>query len=313
MNFQNYRRDFDLPSAPENPEQTLFIEDLSGFSGSEKGREEFLRQPGNDAPDFSLDIAAPPQPEKKTSIFAQAYRAEAEAAKHRSPEDGDYKTKIDKLLGAAKRTGITVVPEKKPAETAKAQEAQPFTYNEFEDNDGDIMHESRFSQMCGELESEGIDIKVYVPQPRSAAPQQVNTARLAMLTLLWLYAVFAVQLGGVYAVWESMLALGINFYLYAAAALLAVPAFGLLYFAADPGAKGKARINARAVMFNAMLLFTYLFLALIAVNLIIKFSFENNAEIIRRIVLPAILAFDIVIGAGIYVLLHNRAVSQGRG
>ena len=223
----------------------------------------------------------------------------------------EYKSKLMKLFGAAKSASPAAAPAPLPQQEPPRSAPLPVRPAAVLPHERDTArYDSKFSAVKESLEAEGIKVKVYKPEAEGSYKQHVSINKLLLVMLALLYLTMIAELAGVYLLLENQILLGDSTYLYIALGLLVFPLYGLLRYAAAPSAKAKAKINARALMLDSLLLFTYIFLSIIAVNLVIKVSFANTGDVLRRVFLPALLTFNIIVGSVLYCLLYKAKKFQ---
>ena len=214
-----------------------------------------------------------------------------------------YKSRINKLFQSAKASSvrdITEEPEQPSASVApvKAPEGEHSL----------LPHEKGLSfdpELSEDDFKEDFKIKIYQPNLSKNYKQQIYRNRLLCATLWLLYACMVLELLLVYLFAESTIRLGLPVYGYLAAILLIFPIIGTIILLIAPNQRASAKRRSSEWMINALLMFVFFALAVLAVNLVAKTVFANPPQLITYVILPILLTFDIVVGTALYILLHR--------
>lgn len=270
---------FDLEAMPKP---------VNTFTETREQLERYIRQSDPD-----------PQPQRPAYDREEKQMTEAERT---------YKTRINKLFQSAKASSVREINEAEPPLQEMPPEPAPEPVRPSEPDRSLLPHEKGLSydpELNEDDFKEDFKIKVYQPNLAKGYKQQIYRNRLLCATLWLLYAVMVLELLLVYLFGESTIQLGLPVYGYIAAALLIFPIAGTVIFLVAPNQRSSARRRSSEWMINALLMFVFFALAVLAVNLVAKTVFDNPPQLITYVILPILLSFDIVVGTVLYILLHR--------
>ena len=228
--------------------------------------------------------------------------------KRADEEDRTYKSKLGKLLSAAKSS--TSAPDTPRTASVDDEDQKIISFEaaaaRSESRRKDPVENEDLKALSSKIQAEGFKIKAYDAEKNKEYKSFVLKNKLNFFASLFLFGAFAIGLLLFFLITEPVTRRGYGVYgiLTGCAALLPLVAF--IAYKLNPDRKTKAKFSFRESFLNCVLIFAYAFLVIMSLNLIFKVQFANVAEIVLKVFLPSFVAFQLVVACAIYAILYRN-------
>lgn len=224
--------------------------------------------------------------------------------KRAEQDDRDYKNRLGKLLSSAKT--FTSAPEEVP-QTENDEKVISFetAAAKAESRRNDPLENEDLKALSSKIQAEGFKIKAYHSENSKDYKTFLLKNKINFVAALILFAAFALEVLLFFLITEPYTKRGFGIYGIFIGCAALVPLVAFIAYKLNPERKTKAKFSFRDSFINCVLIFAYAFLVVMALNLIFKVQFANVAEIILKIFLPSLVAFQLVIGCLVYAALYH--------
>ncbi len=224
--------------------------------------------------------------------------------KRAEQDDRDYKNRLGKLLSSAKT--FTSAPEEMP-QTENDEKVISFetVAAKAESRRNDPLENEDLKALSSKIQAEGFKIKAYHSENSKDYKTFILKNKINFVASLILFGAFALEVLLFFLITEPYTKRGFGIYGIFIGCAALVPLVAFIAYKLNPERKTKAKFSFRDSFINCVLIFAYAFLVVMALNLIFKVQFANVAEIILKIFLPSLVAFQIVVGCIVYAALYH--------
>ena len=288
----------------ESPAASVPGENVYSFAEAAAAREPEPAETYHSVNDYSAFRMPEPSPEEDRRVKEQIDRYLQETRERRAEEDErTYQNRLNKLLATAKSSrSADAVPKRDekviPFERASDTDGEPRTrVNPAEYNED-------LRALSTKIQSEGFKIKAYNSEVAQESKSFLLRNRINLAAAVLSFGVFVLEVLLFYFCAEPTTKSGFLPYGILLGCGLLFPLAAFIAYKLNPGRKVRAKFNARSAILNCVLVFAYAFLVIMSLNLVFKVQFANVAEIVMKVFLPSLVAFQVVVVCLIYTALY---------
>ena len=289
--------------AAESPAEAVSVQDTSTESISEVQPEPETLHSVKDYSSFQITTYETEDPHFSEQINRYLQESREKRAEQ---DDRDYKARLGKLLSSAK-TSTSAPPEEdlKDDRDEKVISFEEASAARAESRRNDPLENEDLKALSSKIQAEGFKIKAYQSENSREYKTFILKNKINFVASLILFGAFVLEILLFFLITNPYTQRGFGMYGIFIGCAALVPLVTFIAYKLNPERKTKAKFSFRDSLINCVLVFAYAFLVVMALNLIFKVQFANVAEIILKVFLPSLVAFQAVVGCLIYAALYH--------
>lgn len=180
------------------------------------------------------------------------------------------------------------------------QQQQPSSYSLLPSSS----NKTAFGKLQQDLNEQGFILKPYT-NLRKQSKQFLLINKINMITAFMLYLLIALHTALIYLLCETIIMIGMQYYIYALSIMLILPLSSLLGYAVKPNKKTKKVFYIRSLIIGSLLLFMLAVLCIISIALLFDIDLNSIKDITVKLIIPISYALHFVIYWIIWGILYK--------